>query len=176
MWISFNSQQPFAVKVFVGGINVVTGESKGKTPQMVKRQQERFANNESIQDYVVPPDQLWLDGIAAMDGKVMQFVATPVGTGYSVEAQVTGEDKIAGIQFEITPKLPDPYHTMAPFSTETPDVLIYIRHLTSTSLPLRVALSYTVDQVKTLVEERVKLAVRDQRLTYHGIQLEGGEF
>jgi Ubiquitin family len=176
MWISFNCQQPFAVKVFVGGINVVTGESKRKTPEMVKCQQERFANNESMQDYVVPPDQLWLDGIATMDGKVMQFIATPVGTGYSVEAQVTGEDKIAGVQFEITPKLPDPYHTMAPFSTETPDQLIYIRHLTSTSLPLRVALSYTVDQVKTLVEERVKLAVRDQRLTYHGIQLEGGEF
>ncbi len=52
---------------------------------------------------MVAPSQKWLDGVATADGKVMQFVATPVGCGYSVETQIAGEDSIAGAQFEIMP-------------------------------------------------------------------------
>lgn len=33
-----------------------------------------------------------------------QFVAAPVGSVYSVEAQITGSDSTAGIQFEIIPR------------------------------------------------------------------------
>lgn len=49
------------------------------------------------------PDQKWIDGIAINAGKVRQFVAMPMGTGYSVEAQMTGEEVTGGIQFEFTP-------------------------------------------------------------------------
>ncbi|KAK7404030.1 hypothetical protein QQX98_010203 [Neonectria punicea] len=54
------------------------------------------------QDYVVLPHQEWLDGTAAEPGKVRQFVAMPLGTGYPVDAQATGEGATGGLQFEIT--------------------------------------------------------------------------
>src|SRR5215470_3778380 len=50
------------------------------------------------QDYVVVPDQPWLDGINAGDGYVRQFVAMPLGLGYTVEGQVTGAEEFGGIQ------------------------------------------------------------------------------
>jgi len=46
--------------------------------------------------------------MATKDGKVMQFVATPVGSGYSVEAQISGKEAIAGLQFEIIPTKRNP--------------------------------------------------------------------
>lgn len=62
-----------------------------------------LSQNKSIQDYLVVPDQPWIDGIATSAGKVRQFVAMPIGTGYSVEAQMTGEEVTGGIQFEVIP-------------------------------------------------------------------------
>lgn len=49
------------------------------------------------------PDQHRLDGIAKPNGKVMQFVATRVGSGYSVEAQINGSDIDTVMHFEIIP-------------------------------------------------------------------------
>lgn len=60
-----------------------------------------------VQDYIVidPEDkgQLWLDGIAKVNGKVMQFIAVPTDSGYSVESQVSGVDAVGGIQLSVTP-------------------------------------------------------------------------
>ena len=50
------------------------------------------------QDYLVCPPQPWLDGINAGDGIVRQFVAMPLGMGYTVEGQVTGDERFGGIQ------------------------------------------------------------------------------
>jgi hypothetical protein len=75
----------------------------------VLRGKNKMSQNKSIQDYVVAPDQMWLDGIAKLGGQVVQFVATPEGSGYSVEAQLTGSDAVGGIQFEVVPaKYVDP--------------------------------------------------------------------
>jgi len=49
-------------------------------------------------DYIVIPDQPWLDGINNGDGTVKQFVAMPLGSGYTVEGQVTGKEEFGGIQ------------------------------------------------------------------------------
>lgn len=49
------------------------------------------------------PDQPWIDGIPTSAGKVRQFGAMPVGTGFSAEAQMAGEEVTGGIQFEVTP-------------------------------------------------------------------------
>jgi hypothetical protein len=35
----------------------------------------------------------------------------PVGSGYSVEAQVTGSENVGGLQFEITPKASQASHS-----------------------------------------------------------------
>jgi hypothetical protein len=102
MWIRFRAEGPYAIKVFVGGVNAISGEPTVETAATRLRLRNRLAQNKPIQDYVVVPNQLWLDGIATNVGKVRQFVAMPVGMGYSVEAQITGEEVTSGIQFEIT--------------------------------------------------------------------------
>src|SRR5215204_3617884 len=80
MWLSFNaaSWKPNAVKIGVGDINAVSGQpwSAGLS--------------DHPQDYVVCPLQLWLDGINAGDNFIRQFVAAPLGQGYTVESQATG--------------------------------------------------------------------------------------
>lgn len=103
MWISFYASKPFALKIFAGGVNVISGEPQTEDSEVQSRRLDKLALGQSIQDYVVPPDQHWLDGIASHDGKVRQFVAMQTGQGYSIEAQVTGKDTIAGLQFEVTP-------------------------------------------------------------------------
>jgi len=67
-------------------VNVITGK---KSIETQARQQ----------DYYISPLQQRVDGFGGGDGKcVKQFVAMPLGTGYSVEAQLTGEE-LGGIQF-----------------------------------------------------------------------------
>ena len=88
LWISFRSRywKPNAVKVAVGKVNAVSG----------KPWNQELASDEN--DYLVCPPQPWLDGINAGEGYINQFVAMPLGMGYTVEAQVTGEEKFGGIQ------------------------------------------------------------------------------
>jgi len=88
LWLSFGGAdwRPNAVKIGVGMINALSGRpwdqslSKGK------------------QDYLVVPDQPWLDGINAGRGLIRQFVAMPLGMGYTVEGQVTGREEAGGLQ------------------------------------------------------------------------------
>lgn len=103
MWINFHAKQPFAIKVFAGGINAVSGEGTAENMATMMRRKQKLSQNKTIQDYVVAPKQKWLDGIAKLDGQVMQFVATPENSGYSVEAQMTGSDSVGGLQFEVVP-------------------------------------------------------------------------
>ncbi|PMD25419.1 hypothetical protein NA56DRAFT_435055 [Hyaloscypha hepaticicola] len=102
MWIKFESDLQYAIKVYVGGVNAVSGEPAVENMATRLRRQTLGAQGASLQDYVVTPNQRWIDGIAISPGVVRQFVATPSGNSNSVEAQITGEDAVAGIQFEIT--------------------------------------------------------------------------
>jgi hypothetical protein len=95
LWMSFHSPQPMAVKVGIGKIDALTG----------KRWSERLTRRP--QNYLVCPDQPWLDGINAGDGFIRQFVAMPLGMGYTVEGQITGEEEEGGIQIKaFASKLP----------------------------------------------------------------------
>src|SRR3954452_9361579 len=80
MWINFESSRPFAVKVYLGGVNAISGEPQLETTETIERQKKKLASNKSIQDYLVPPEQYWLDGIASTNGKVEQFVAVSSNT------------------------------------------------------------------------------------------------
>ena len=93
MWLNFlpGSEFPVAIKVAAGKINAVTGE-----PWMASL-------NRGPQDYMVAPDQPWLDGFAIEKGVIRQFVAMPLGDGYSVEEQLTGEADWGGLQISVTP-------------------------------------------------------------------------
>ena len=88
LWISFRSPTgyPFAVKVATGKINAVTGESW------------RDGLNRGPQDYVAVPGQPWLDGYVVEKGFIRQFVAMPLGAGYTAEEQVTGQAEHGGLQ------------------------------------------------------------------------------
>ena len=88
MWLSFGGSDwcPSAVKVAVGNINAITG----------KRMHQKL--NRSQQNYLVTPDQPWLDGINAGKGFIRQFVAMPLGGGYTVEEQITGKAEFGGMQ------------------------------------------------------------------------------
>lgn len=87
MWLRFGGSQR-ALKVGVGKVCAISGErwSQGlrKKPQ----------------NYVVTGAQPWLDGIATGHGTIRQFVAMPLGLGYTVEGQVTGEETHGGIQLQ----------------------------------------------------------------------------
>ncbi|KAK6517335.1 hypothetical protein TWF281_003992 [Arthrobotrys megalospora] len=104
IYISTNEHHRYAIKILIGGVNAISGEPETETEATKLRRKSQILQGKSIQDYVVIPDQLWLDGIATEPGKVRQFVATGLGKGHTVEGQLTGEEDIAGIQFEITPE------------------------------------------------------------------------
>ncbi|KIW73338.1 hypothetical protein PV04_01468 [Phialophora macrospora] len=96
-WLAFSATDqgnPFAIRVFVGGVNAISGR-----PWNAPR-------NAESQDYVTIPSQQWLDGIAVDRKTVRQFVAMPLGSGYTVEKQMTGEEKMGGFQIEIIPSGP----------------------------------------------------------------------
>lgn len=102
MWVNFTATAPFIIKMYVGGVNVVSGvHTEVAAPKHQRVQPEKLRH--TVQDYVVVPNQLWIDGIAVKPGLVRQFVAMPMGQGYSVEAQLSGEEAAGGLQFEITP-------------------------------------------------------------------------
>lgn len=94
MWISFSGPRwkPRAVKIGVGGVNALTGE---KWSEEFKKEKE--------QDYLVAPiPQLWIDGIKSGKGTIRQFVAMPLGKGYTVEGQITGKETVGGIQVVVS--------------------------------------------------------------------------
>jgi hypothetical protein len=104
MWISFGRQwgprdegYPFAVKIAAGKINAVTGEA--------------WTNglNRDPQDYVVLPRQPWLDGYCVKKGTIRQFVAMPLGEGYTAEEQITGAAEHGGVQIIVYPMKAERY-------------------------------------------------------------------
>jgi hypothetical protein len=101
LFLTFSGAEwkPCAVKVGAGGVDAVSGEAWDTTL------------SSDPQDYLVCPPQPWLDGINSGHGTIRQFVAVPLGRGHTIEAQVTGEEKVGGLQilvFEPKPgRFPD---------------------------------------------------------------------
>ncbi len=91
LWIFFHaaSWKPNAVKVAIGGVNAISGESNDA------------GLKGNPQNYMVCPNQPWLDGINSARGSVRQFVAMPLGLGYTVEESVAGREALGGIQITV---------------------------------------------------------------------------
>ena len=108
MWINFESDYryrfelsyPFALKIATGKICAITGEPW--TNQL----------NADPQDYVVLPEQPWLDGYCIERGVIRQFVAMPLGEGYTVEEQFTGAAEHGGLQIVAYPMKAEQYEEM----------------------------------------------------------------
>src|SRR5690606_8796793 len=110
LWINFYpnepedraSAYPFAVRIATGKVSALTGKA--------------FTKILKPDDYLIIPDQPWLDGFVVGDDKgiVRQFVASPIGSDVSVEYQITGEDSIGGLQIEVFPMKGDIYDKKFP--------------------------------------------------------------
>ncbi len=97
LWIRFRSDYPFAVKVATGKVCAITGDA--------------WANhlNRDPQDYAALPEQPWLDGYCVEEGTIRQFVAMPLGEGYTVEEQLTGAATHGGLQIVAYPMKAERY-------------------------------------------------------------------
>jgi hypothetical protein len=104
LWLGFDAAdwKPNAVQVGVGNINAVSGESWTENL------------NADPQNYLVCPDQPWLDGINAGEGAIRQFVAVPLGCGRSVEAQLSSEPEAGGIRLTVFEPLPGRFPDQPP--------------------------------------------------------------
>ncbi|HET6545369.1 MAG TPA: hypothetical protein VFG55_01330 [Rhodanobacteraceae bacterium] len=67
------------------------------------------ALNDNAQDYVVVPEQPWLDGFNVTADVVRQFVAAPLGEGLTAEGQLTGEETWGGVQLIVYPMKAEAY-------------------------------------------------------------------
>lgn len=74
MWINFepSPKTKYAIRPFLGGVNGITGEAAISDMTSLLRRMNSLGPE---QEYIVVPDQKWLDGIATSPGIVRQFVA-----------------------------------------------------------------------------------------------------
>ncbi len=96
MWLNFScgyvqaqGPYPFAIKVATGKRSAITGDE--------------WASELREKDYCVAPKQRWLDGYVIADDTVRQFIAAPLGMGFTAEEQITGKADHGGIQIEVLP-------------------------------------------------------------------------
>lgn len=115
LWLNFhspyvagrNTAYPFAIKVATGKISALTGESW------------RRGLSRNPQDYLVVPGQPWLDGYCVEKGIIRQFVAMPLGEGYSVEEQLSGKAEFGGLQIEVFPMRPEVFERRFPLQKKS---------------------------------------------------------
>ena len=109
MWVGVEGEasRPHAVLIGSGAINALTGEPW----------EECLRANP--QNYMVCPDQSWLDGINAGDGFVRQFVATPLGSGLSVEEQLGALAPAGGLRVTVFEPKPGKLTQRSPRTSPT---------------------------------------------------------
>jgi hypothetical protein len=110
MWLCFSGeydpergvQYPCAIKVATGKIDAVTGKDWSS------------GLHRGPQDYMVAPGQPWLDGYCVEKGVIRQFVAMPLGAGYTAEEQITGKAEHGGLQIIVYPMKRDVFERRFP--------------------------------------------------------------
>ena len=102
MWLNFDGYHayPFALKIATGKVCAITGENRVNHL------------NTDPQDYLVLPEQLWLDGYCVEKGVIRQFVAMPLGKGYTVEEQLKGSAQHGGLQITAFPMKAERYEAI----------------------------------------------------------------
>jgi len=110
LWLAFGGAwwKPNAVQIGVGGVNALSGQAF--SPPLTS----------DPQNYLVCPDQPWLDGINAGKGFVRQFVAVPLGSGLTVEGRLTGTERLGGIQLRVYEPKPGRFPDHPPDRHGTP--------------------------------------------------------
>lgn len=112
LWIQFtthaihNRRSPylFAVKVATGKRSALTGK--------------KWSVQLREKDYCIVPPQPWLDGYVVEEGVIRQFVAMPLGQGFTAEEQLDGKAEHGGIQIEVIPMRLDLFNRKFPVRRE----------------------------------------------------------
>lgn len=169
MWIKFVSEKPYAIQLFVGSVNAVSGEPIVET-NPTKLRQPRI-DSKAVQDYMVLPEQKWIDGIAIAPGVVRQFVAMPVGSSYSIERQITGEESVAGISFLVRPRMVE-ICSRGIFERQK-DLELHIRTLNSGTFTVHASSLDIIDDLKIRIEDQERICRSHQELILQRNKLEG---
>jgi hypothetical protein len=114
LWIDFSGRYPIAVKIGTGKINAISGESWSsgiKHPRQVSEANSGKAN-QAKQNYIVIPEQPWLDGYCSEEAFIRQFVAMPLGSGVTVEEQLNPGSEFGGMQIEAFPLRAEKWEAM----------------------------------------------------------------
>ncbi len=121
MWLNFDARwaddhdtkYPFAVKIATGKVCAVSGETW-----------RTDLSRKPKQNYLAIPEQPWLDGYCVDEGLIRQFVAMPLGAGYTAEEQITGEAEHGGLQILVAPMKREVFERRFPPVDRQPTVLM----------------------------------------------------
>jgi hypothetical protein len=115
LWLGFQAAvwKPNAVQIAVGGINAISGEP------------DNHGLHLDPQNYLVCPEQPWLDGIRVSRDSIRQFVAMPLGQGYSIEAAVAGDESVGGLQLTVFEPKPGVFPDSPPVETPRSDGRVF---------------------------------------------------
>jgi hypothetical protein len=110
LWLGFGGTpwKPNAVQVGAGDVNAVSGGP--------------FSGglSDAPQNYLVFPQQPWLDGINVAAGQIRQFVALPLEDPRTIEAQLRGQATPAGLRLRVFEPHPGRFPEQAPLERGGP--------------------------------------------------------
>lgn len=108
LWLGFSAAywKPNAVKIALGAVNSISGKP------------DRAGLHADSQDYLVCPEQPWLDGFNTGQGSIRQFLAMPLGLGYTVESSISGSETWGGIQITVFEPRPGRFADTAPVRSD----------------------------------------------------------
>ena len=154
MGLDFQSAGEFAIKVNIGGVNAISG--------VLSPYAQQEAGGHRVQDYVVTPGQQRLDGMVSGDGQVKQFIAMPMGDGYTVEARTTGQEITGGLQLEITPL------------RQAPKLEIFVE-AQDWKTSYQVQLDMTAVELASSIEKQKRIPSTQFKLSFGGCNLDDGQ-
>ena len=160
LWLNFHplvedddsAEYPIAVKIGTGKVCAVSG--KPWNNKLRKRPQ----------DYLVVPEQPWLDGYNVGDGIIRQFVAAPLGDGATAEEQLSKTADVGGIQIHAFPMKRSSYDKLnEPAQYE--DKLLNVYYSMSIAPPSFMGLAAGGMMRQEITKDPHKMADWDQSLT-----------
>ena len=101
MWIGFKSTKRYAIKIYSGNTNAISGRPEAETSTVSLHRFNLLEQNDSPQDFVILPQQKWLDCKAIAPERSRQFTPLPISRGTLIDTE-DAQAAMEGLRFEIT--------------------------------------------------------------------------